>query len=780
MADYDPFAPRKSKHKQKTYGKSTKAYDSNRLGRKLWVDLKPEDDIPSKSQPEEQEDDDDDVEAFLKVVREKAAQRQKGPSKSDRTDGEQKEEVEELVGDLSRLDIGPLSPLSEHEDFFNHPSTPKQQGHRKSLSKTKGSIRDDEEKENIDPVESLLTEFALEDSAVEAGQLTSPRCSSHGSRRRSQKSSSDRRQSNDSMQDKGFSSTDQPLHRRSRSRGAKEGRPSDEAEEEVSEKPAPPRRPVFAVEIPTRRRSSPSESRTSTAGRSKSKSKRSEERPTAAETNGVNGTPNKPHRIAPIAVSPLVPLTPDRKGGLRKKKDQTSGSSIFSPAPEASTSYFPSEKETRSTSSGGTPKDLLDVVNASRQPSQPSRQSSRTSTRVEEQYEEEEETEEDYFNRQLDELLEMCTEHDIVDFTQYIKGMTRKSRIKKLGEASYSEVYLQSFSNSNRTNVLKIIPFGEAEQCMISQILQEVRITQTMAQFDGFIGFEGAVVAQGQYPQQLLREWHKYDEERGSENYCPDTYGDEQLFIIILLENGGTDLEHFEIKSWSEAKEIFKQTAQALAVGESEVEFEHRDLHYGNVVIKRIQPSKPNPRHTKFTGDEPVETLLDELSIKEKKEPELKVALIDYTLSRASIADRDGNGPTYLQLEDPELFAGKGIYQFEIYRFMRRHLYSETHIESPEEEDWSIYLPKTNVFWLHYILHILLNEKELTRPAGSSRRGAGNSGLPEADERAYRDLDKIFKTIDPRRRRYARGGEEQQDISCAEELVWWAENEGLL
>ena len=83
-----------------------------------------------------------------------------------------------------------------------------------------------------------------------------------------------------------------------------------------------------------------------------------------------------------------------------------------------------------------------------------------------------------------------------------------------------------------------------------------------------------AVVAQGQYPQVLLREWYKYDEERGSENYCPDSYGDEQLFIVILLENGGQDLEHFDLRSWSEAREIFKQTAKALAIGEQEVEFE--------------------------------------------------------------------------------------------------------------------------------------------------------------------------------------------------------------
>jgi hypothetical protein len=172
---------------------------------------------------------------------------------------------------------------------------------------------------------------------------------------------------------------------------------------------------------------------------------------------------------------------------------------------------------------------------------------------------------------------------------------------------------------------------------------------------------------------------------------------------------------------------------------------------------------------------------LEGLSVKEKKGPELEVVLIDYTLSRASITDKAGNGPTYLQLEDPELFSGKGIYQFDIYRFMRRHLYSETHIDSPEDEDWSIYLPKTNVFWLHYVLHILLNEKNLSRPLGSSRRAVSNPGMSEEDQKAYRDLEQIYKMIDPRKRRYVgKGGDECRDISCAEELVWWAENEQLI
>jgi hypothetical protein len=499
MADFDPFLPSR-KPKQKTYGKSTKTYDSNRLGRKLWVDLK--DDASKEPAKGESEDDDEDLETFLRATKERAGQKTGKLLEENRTGGGQKEDVEGLVGELSRLDIGPLSPLSEHEDKneFNLPSSPKLSYHRKSLSK-KEPTRDDEEKENIDPVESLLTELALEDSATDVGQLAPSRHGGHGSRRRSQRYYSDRRTSIDSVHDKGSNSMEQPLQRQSRSpitttrqdetseqlrsrprakRKESNGyKASNEALEESSETTATAssKRFTFAVEIPVRKKS-PSEATTSTASRSNSRLKRPEgRRPMDVDSDNANSTPNKPHRVAPIPAPPLAPTTPDRKGGLRKKKDRASSKSLFTTAPEAG--CFLPEK---------TSDDSRDIVTSTRQPLQPSRLSSRTA-HVEEQYEEE--SEEDYFNSQLEELLEICTENDIVEFTQYIKGLARGSRIKKLGEASYSEVFLQSFSNLNKTKVLKIIPFGGKDQCLISQIIQEVRITQTMAQFPGFVGFEG-------------------------------------------------------------------------------------------------------------------------------------------------------------------------------------------------------------------------------------------------------------------------------------------------
>lgn len=188
---------------------------------------------------------------------------------------------------------------------------------------------------------------------------------------------------------------------------------------------------------------------------------------------------------------------------------------------------------------------------------------------------------EDYYPDDLpvDDLLSLCTISKVLNFAEHIDTLLLQSTIRKLGEASYSEVFLQSHQShlpaaTALPTVLKIIPFGGLDQCMLSSIIQEVSITKSMATIDGFIGFCGAYVVRGAFPDKLMDEWDAYEEERGSENERPEFYDEGQLFAIIMLEMGGTDLEHFDLNGWEEAGDVFWQVAIALAVGEREREFE--------------------------------------------------------------------------------------------------------------------------------------------------------------------------------------------------------------
>lgn len=385
----------------------------------------------------------------------------------------------------------------------------------------------------------------------------------------------------------------------------------------------------------------------------------------------------------------------------------------------------------------------------------------------------------DYFNSlPLDELLRACTVPNIIDFATHINTILTTSTITKLGEASYSEVFLQltPMPTFMTATVLKIIPFGGADQCALSSIIQEVSITDSMGLIPGYIGFRGAYVVRGVFPQALMDEWDAYEEERGSENERPEFYEESQLFAVIMLEMGGRDLEHFELRGWEEANSVFWQVAIALGRGEREREFEHRDLHFGNIVIRR-EPDEEEVENWNVDEDEnqTPENLLSKLSLNdaEKRKPELKVSLIDYTLSRAICGATLASAHVqHAPLDDPALFTGKGDYQFDIYRFMRTHVSSG--LVPPEEEDidWNVYAPKTNVFWLHYLTNILLNKKGIPRPAARGRFAAS-----EVEKKAYKELEQVAKLIDPRKKRF--GGKEGT-ATCAGDLVEWAVEQGIV
>merc|ERR1711994_822571 len=75
------------------------------------------------------------------------------------------------------------------------------------------------------------------------------------------------------------------------------------------------------------------------------------------------------------------------------------------------------------------------------------------------------------------------------------------------------------------------------------------------------------------------------------------------------------------------------------------------------------------------------------------------VSIIDFSLSRMNTTD-DGCEIYNDLAEDPNLFICDGDdYQFDIYRMMREHTSNE----------WKKFYPKTNIFWLHYLLDKTIN-----------------------------------------------------------------------
>ncbi|PIN01933.1 Non-specific serine/threonine protein kinase [Handroanthus impetiginosus] len=129
------------------------------------------------------------------------------------------------------------------------------------------------------------------------------------------------------------------------------------------------------------------------------------------------------------------------------------------------------------------------------------------------------------------------------------------------------------------------------------------------------------------------------------------------------------------------------QVTLALAVAEAAYEFEHRDLHWGNILLRRKRAAT-------------LQFILEGKKLQVQTFG-LLVSIIDFTLSRINT----GEDIFFLDLSsDPELFEGpKGNKQANTYRKMR----------DVTDECWEGSFPKTNVLWLQFLDKSSENKKEL-------------------------------------------------------------------
>eukprot|EP00794_Sanderia_malayensis_P005636 gene5636-6332_t len=297
-----------------------------------------------------------------------------------------------------------------------------------------------------------------------------------------------------------------------------------------------------------------------------------------------------------------------------------------------------------------------------------------------------------------DRVLNLCEQEYVLDISEYLTKRVVQSA-EKIGEGSYGEVF-RATNSIGLEVVLKIVPVeGEIEinggkQATFTQILPEIAISRELSslrnededgnQSSGFINAYRTVCCKGSYPGELLEEWDTWDEEHGSENDSPECLGEDQIFIVFEIEYGGQSLEHYPIKNVAEAKSLLHQVTAALAVGEKAFRFEHRDLHWGNVLISQ---SKNKLCRFQLEGCN--------LNIPTSG---IQVKIIDFTLSRL---ENDGC-VVYCNLSDePSVFEGQGDYQFEIYRKMK----------DENCDSWEIFTPKSNIFWLHYLSDKLIKMK---------------------------------------------------------------------
>ncbi|KAK3302213.1 uncharacterized protein B0T15DRAFT_296632 [Chaetomium strumarium] len=308
--------------------------------------------------------------------------------------------------------------------------------------------------------------------------------------------------------------------------------------------------------------------------------------------------------------------------------------------------------------------------------------------------------------------------------------------IEKIAEASYAEVY--RVSNEHGTSVIKVIrlespirPQTKAQQRsgLVDEephseedMRGELSISEWLSDIPGFVVYKERYVVKGKAPKALLethqafhRRMKRKDPDRLQFYPSPSRYLDETRFLVVELGDAGTALEDFEVTSISQVWDVFLHTALALARAEALIEFEHRDLHEGNICIRQVRPAtskRPpsSPIQFGFSG--------------------LDITILDYGLSRATDpnpARKASEAPEVVAYDlekDLTLFQSTHAPQCRVYRQMRSYLIHEDRVYLPpnkhvapyptskttgEPISWRGYYPYTNVLWLAYLYGYLVS-----------------------------------------------------------------------
>ncbi|KAJ6648306.1 Serine/threonine-protein kinase haspin like [Pseudolycoriella hygida] len=308
-----------------------------------------------------------------------------------------------------------------------------------------------------------------------------------------------------------------------------------------------------------------------------------------------------------------------------------------------------------------------------------------------------------------DTILRKCGQSEPLEFADIYSGSALR-QCRKIGEGVYGEVFMYK-TDAGRAVVLKIIPIegtlevnGEPQK-KFDEVLSEIVIALQLSSLrndkeymtSSFAEVIQVRCVQGRYPNHLIDLWELYRDNYQTENDHPEAFKDDQLYIVFELGNGGQDLEAFQFSNALQAKSAFQQTALALAIAEKKLQFEHRDLHWGNILLSPIDEKFVTFKLNGNTLQIPSEGI--------------KVTIIDYTLSRMLY---DGIVLYNDLSNDEELFTAEGDYQFEIYRFMKNNL----------ENDWQRFEPFNNILWLHYIIDKLINGARYKNTKSRKHRSA--------------------------------------------------------
>jgi serine/threonine-protein kinase haspin len=375
-------------------------------------------------------------------------------------------------------------------------------------------------------------------------------------------------------------------------------------------------------------------------------------------------------------------------------------------------------------------------------------------------------------------LIALSDGKKVVPFEQWSAELEPHFEFTKIAEASFSEVFRLSSTNttgtSNQESVLKVVALktppkaplpcqlqtravrdreGQIEKEMaerdeqdawkseVADVLSEVKLLRNLNHIPGFTNFRDLTILQGRPSNAFSEAWKLWNKARprGKKSEFPDpskkiSYDENQLWAIVEMQDAGTDceklMEHGGLSSIWEVWDVFWAVCLSVAKAEETCKFEHRDLHMGNICVRSSRTGRdvthvtvkdPIRQKFRFTGLETtvIDYTLSRADILPLTSRRCSTSSVGTVISSSSFLDANELDVAWLDLnKDPAIFEGDASeeYQYEIYRYMRGAARRS---------------PRKNT-------HIRFDEAE------SPRRSPRNAALPERIEAAPQNVWQQF------------------------------------